>query len=163
MFCTVSDIYAQLYRSGSLWIDEFQMMELDEIMRQKGVTAFCELLCRVRTADHTEDDLVTLKSRELTPDIPNYPNQALHVYRLNVDVDERNSLMLNALAPERQQYFIKACDAVAGQTNHINLSNLSYKRSETGGLHGVLKLAIGARVMLSTNVDVSDCNDLVLD
>ena len=47
VFCTVSDSYAQLYRSGSLWIDEFQMMELDEIMRQRGDSAFCELLCRV--------------------------------------------------------------------------------------------------------------------
>ena len=36
------------------------------------------------------------------------------------------------------------------------LSAISDKRSETGGLHGVLKLAIGARVMLTTNVDVSD-------
>ena len=38
----------------------------------------------------------------------------------------------------------------------ISLSAISDKRSETGGLHGTLKLAIGARVMLSTNVDVSD-------
>ena len=131
-------------------------MELDEIMRQRGDSAFCELLCRIRTADHTEDDLAILRSREFTPDLPSYPNQALHVYRLNVDVDERNSLMLNAVAPENEQYSIKACDAVAGQTNHINLSNLSDRRSETGGLHCVLKLAIGARVMLTTNVDVSD-------
>ena len=35
------------------------------------------------------------------------------------------------------------------------LSNLSDKRSETGGLHSVIKLAIGARVMLTANV-VSD-------
>ena len=33
---------------------------------------------------------------------------------------------------------------------------MSDKRSETGGLYGVLKLAIGARVMLTANVDVSD-------
>ena len=77
-------------------------------------------------------------------------------YRLNVDVDERNSHMLNALVPESQQYTIKACDAIAGQTSHVDLSNVSEKRSETGGLHGVLKLAIGARVMLTTNIDVSD-------
>ena len=30
---------------------------------------------------------------------------------------------------------------------------VSDKRSETGGLHSVLKLAIGARVMLTANVD----------
>ena len=45
---------------------------------------------------------------------------------------------------------------MTGQTDHINLSNLSDKRSETGGLHNVLEVVIGARVMLTTNVDVSD-------
>ena len=36
---------------------------------------------------------------------------------------------------------------------HIELSTLSNKRQETGGLHSVLKLAIGARVMLTTISD----------
>ena len=31
----VTDSYAQLYKSGSLWQDEFTMFELCEIMRQK--------------------------------------------------------------------------------------------------------------------------------
>ena len=48
-----------------------------------------------------------------------------HAYRLNADVDYRNSLMLNNLAPESQQYTMKASDAIAG---HICLSNLSEKR-----------------------------------
>ena len=97
-----------------------------------------------------------MKSREILPHSPNYPTHALHVYRLNVDVDTRNGHMLNALAPESEQYSIHACDAVAGQTNHVDLSNLSDKRADTGGLHGVLKLAVGARVMLTTNVDESN-------
>ena len=156
VFSAVNDSYAKLYRSGSLWVDEFQMLELDEIMRQRGDSKFCELLCRVRTADHTEDDLAVLKSREVTPDMLKYPIHALHVYRLNIGVDEHNTHMLNTLTPESTQYSIKACDARAGQTSHIDLTNLSDKRSETGGLHGILKLGIGARVMLTTNVDVSD-------
>ena len=53
--------------------------------------------------------------------------------RLNADVDYRNSLMLNNPSPESQQYTMKASDAIAGQTSHICLSNLSEKRSETGG------------------------------
>ena len=57
---TVSDSYAKLYRSGSLWVDEFQMIELDEIMRQRGDSEFCELLCRIRTADHTPVLMMTL-------------------------------------------------------------------------------------------------------
>ena len=156
LFSTVSDGYAQLYGSGSLWIDEFQMIELDEIMRQRGDSTFSELLCRVRTNSCTSADIDILRSREIATDDPNYPTNALHVYRLNADVDSRNSLMLNKLASSSQQYVINASDSVAGQTSHICLSNLSDKRSETGGLHGVLKLAIGARVMLTANVDVSD-------
>ena len=85
-----------------------------------------------------------------------YPIQALHVYRLNADVDTRNTLMLNNLASQSTQFAIKAIDSVAGQTSHISLTSLSDKRSETGGLHSTLKLAIGARVMLTANVDVSD-------
>ena len=156
LFDTVTDAYARLYGSGSLWKDEFEMIELDEIMRQRGDSTFTELLCRVRLGKCTPGDLEILKSRVVTPDSPDYPHNALHVYRLNADVDRRNSFMLNSLAPEDQLYAIKASDAVAGQTRHIDLSRLSNKRSETGGLHDVLKLAIGARVMLTTNVDVAD-------
>ena len=39
---------------------------------------------------------------------------------------------------------------------HIDLENLSENRNDTGGLHGTLKVAIGARVMLVANIDVSD-------
>ena len=58
LFSTVGDCYAQLYRSGSLWVDEFQLVELDEIMRQRGDSTFAELLCRVRTNDCTPEDQI---------------------------------------------------------------------------------------------------------
>ena len=156
LFSTVSDCYAQLYGSGSLWVDHFLILELTEVMRQRGDLAFSELLCRVRTNSCIPDDIRILKSREIPVDAANYPTQALHVYRLNADVDTRNTVMLNSLAPQSAQYTIKATDSVAGETSHISLSSLSDKRSETGGLHGTLKLAIGARVMLTANVDVAD-------
>ena len=156
LFNTVSDCYAQLCGSGSLWVDHFLMHELIQVMRQRGDQAFSELLCRVRTNTCTADDVEILKSREIAADSPNYPTQALHVYRLNADVDQRNTDMLDSLAPQSAQFAIKAIDSVAGQTNHLSLTSLSNKRSDTGGLHGTLKLAVGARVMLTTNVDVSD-------
>ena len=156
LFDTVTDAYARLYGSGSLWKDEFEMIELDEIMCQRGDSTFTELLCRVRLGECTTGDLEILKSRTVAPDSLDYPHDVLHVYRLNADVDNRNDFMLNRLAPVDQQYSIEASDAVAGQTRYIDLSQVSNKRSETGGLHGMLKLAIGAKVMLTTNVDVSD-------
>ena len=64
--------------------------------------------------------------------------------------------MLNNLAPQSAQFVIKAVDSVAGQTSHISLASVFDKRSDTGGLHGTLKLTVGARVMLTANVDVSD-------
>ena len=36
VFAQVGDAYARLHKSGSLWLDEFKMIELDEIMRQRG-------------------------------------------------------------------------------------------------------------------------------
>ena len=94
------------------------------------------------TVAHLTIIIRTLKSREIAPDVMNYPAHALHVYRLNADVDTRNTLMLNNLAPQIAQYTVKAFDSVAGQTSHISLSSLSDKISETGGLHSTRKLAI---------------------
>ena len=132
------------------------MLELTEVMRQRGDLAFSELLCRVRTNSCTSEDTTTLKSREIAAYAANYPSQSLHVYRLNADVDTQNTLMLNNLTPQSAQFAIKTIHSVAGQTSHISLSSLSGKRSETGCLHSTLKLATGARVMLTANVDVSD-------
>ena len=69
LFSKVSDGYVQLYRSGSLWVDEFEMIE---IMQQGGDSEFSELLRRVRTNDYTPADLDLLKSRVITSDMPNY-------------------------------------------------------------------------------------------
>ena len=57
LFSTVTDCYAQMYRSGSQWVDEFQLVELDEIMWRRGDSTFAELLCRVRTIAHMKTSL----------------------------------------------------------------------------------------------------------
>ena len=91
LFDTVTDAYACLYGSGLLWKDEFYMIELYEIMHQRGDSTFTELLCRVRLGKCTPADLDVLKSRVISPDSPDYPNTALHVYiDFNADVDRRN-------------------------------------------------------------------------
>ena len=124
LFSTVSDCYTQLCGSGSLWVDHFLMHELTQVMRQRGDRAFSELLCRVITNSCTSDDIKTLRSREIAVDAADYPTQALHVYRLNADVDAQNSLMLNSLAPHSAHYTIKCIDSVAGQTSHLSLSQV---------------------------------------
>ena len=53
----VTDSYAQLYKSGSLWQDEFTMFEICETLRQKVEIRFVELLCRMRKAECTSEDI----------------------------------------------------------------------------------------------------------
>ena len=79
IFDKVTDSYAQLYKSGSLWIDEFEMLELDEIMRQKNDIRFTELLCRMRKAECTIEYIELFNSCEITENCTNYPINALHV------------------------------------------------------------------------------------
>ncbi len=88
----------------------------------------------------TPKDIDILESRVITCD-SGYPTDALQ-YRLNADVDKRNSEMLNRLTSEKEQVVIESSDSISGQTRHFNISNFSTKRSETGGLHGTLRLAI---------------------
>ena len=77
------------------------------IMRQRGDSAFSELLCRVRTDTCTSEDIEILKSREIMP------NDPLHVYRLNANVDSHNSSMLDQLASSSEQctkpVYMRAC------------------------------------------------------
>ena len=61
-----------------------------EIMRQRGDREFAQLLCRVRTASCSEQDINTLETRVTSEDNVDYPSDALHAYRLNKDVDEQN-------------------------------------------------------------------------
>ena len=96
--------------SGSPWINEFSMLELDEIMRQREDGEFAKLLRRIRTATCTDEDIALLTSKEITYDDPRYPTEALHVYGRNADVDIQNTKMLDHLAPKEQQVTIKAID-----------------------------------------------------
>ena len=88
VFGLPSDSYARLH--GSLWEENFQMIELTESMRQKEDGQFAELLMRVRTAKCTDSDIALLKSREITTTDPTYPEMALHVFKTNKEVDHHN-------------------------------------------------------------------------
>ena len=67
--------------------------------------------------------------------------------------------MLEEVEPDTDKHIcIGAIDNKKDSTGLINFQNdeTVSKRSDTGGLHTVLKLVPGARVMLTYNIDVSD-------
>lgn len=68
--------------------NKFLMVELDQIMRQRD-QQFAQLLCRVRKAECTEDDLDMLRSRHLEDSDPEYP--ALSQVKGLIFTSSRNS------------------------------------------------------------------------
>ncbi|WAR27348.1 LOW QUALITY PROTEIN: PIF1-like protein [Mya arenaria] len=68
-----SDPMASIY--GSLWTNQFQIVELTEIQRQKNDVVFAELLNRVRVGSHTEEDIKLLQSRIVPVSSEQYPGK----------------------------------------------------------------------------------------
>ena len=133
----------------------FRMIELTEIMRQKNDKAFTELLNRIRTASHTEDDIKVIQSRCITPSDSNYPFDALHIWAENSPVDEHNEKKLKVI--QAPLYILKAKDQYPKNVNKQNIDRvLARKRSETHGLDYEIKVKEGARIMLTTNINIQD-------
>ena len=144
------DSYAKL--QDPLWY-QFQLAELTQIMRQKDDAVFAQLLNRVRTATCSKDDIALLKSREISPDMQNYPMDVLHVYSTHKLVDEHNQKMLSKI--HETVHTVKAIDSKKDINSGIDIK-FPEKVSETGGLENSLKIAVGCKVMLTYNFDVTD-------
>ena len=133
----------------------FKMTELTEIMRQKNHKAFTELLNRIRTALHTEDDIKVINSRCITPSDPNYPSDALHIWPENTPVNEYNQRKLESI--QAPLIILKAKDQYPKNVSKQDIARvLARGRSETGGLDFEIQVKEGARVMLTTNINIQD-------
>ena len=78
----------------------------------------------------------------------------MHVYAKNSSCDEWNKIMLDQINSE--QYMHLAVDSAKDTGTNLAHVNISYNPRDTGNLRKVLTVKVGARVMLTTNVDVSD-------
>ncbi|XP_066269843.1 uncharacterized protein [Branchiostoma lanceolatum] len=155
VFSEPSSDYAKLHAKikGSLWVENFRMVELTESMRQKEDLDFANLLMRVRRAACTESDINILKSRVISKADP-YPSEALHVFRNNKEADDHNLQHLTKLSSK--VFHIKAIDTKKDLRTGLTNVAISTKSSGHCALREVLSVAVGARVMVTVNVDVSD-------
>ena len=158
IFNPVKDAMARMHGSGSIFMDEFLLHELTEIMRQKDDLTFAKTLGRIRTGEWNRTDIELLKSREITQSDASYPHDSLHIFGFNADVDAHNLRKLNEIANEDEQVRICASDDKYDSTGAIDVSKLpaSRSRTQTGGLETVLCLSVNSRVMMTVNVDTSD-------
>ena len=109
-------------------------------MKQKDDATFAELLCRVREANCTKADIALLQTCVVSEDDDNYPEDALHVYKKNVDVAVHNTKMLHKLAPDTHHNVIQAEDDIKGRTRQVAVSNIPQNSTATGGLPKTLTL-----------------------
>ncbi|XP_077385098.1 uncharacterized protein LOC144023466 [Festucalex cinctus] len=81
------------------WRDNFKMITLTEIMRQKDDVAFAEMLNRLRVKEKSDElsglDRALLATTYTPPE--KCPKDVLHVYATNKQVDDHNSQMLSLL------------------------------------------------------------------
>ena len=144
------DPYALLHEP--LW-NTFSLAELTTVMRQKEDKHFVDILNRVRTGSCTVSDIQILKSRQVKKGDASLLEK-LHVFPKNDDVSEHNIMKLSHL--ETKKYSIHAIDSKKDRNTGQLEAIMPQKRSDTSGLTNVLDIAVGARVMLTYNINTSD-------
>ena len=133
----------------------FKLIELTEIMTQKDDKAFTELLNRIRTGSHTEDDIKLIQSRCIAPSNPHYPSDALHILAENDLVNEHSKAKLETI--QKQLYVPKAKDLYPKNVKIQDIDKvLARGRSQTCGLDGEIHIKEGARVILTRNINLQD-------
>ena len=138
-----------------LWQDNFQIITLTEIMRQKDDVAFAEMLNRIRVkgkSDELSEADRALLSQTIT-EPARCPADVLHIFATNKQVDSHNSATL-----ARLHSHITTIDAddykKDPRTGRMARQDKPYKGNRDE-LPDTLNVAEGARVMLTRNIDVS--------
>ena len=132
----------------SLW-DLFDSVELTKNHRQGNDKQYGDLLNRLRMGKHTKDDERMLQARVSDK----FPPQSTYVYGKNKPKNEQNNLELNQL--QTPMVTLKATHV------HAFIKNFKPIIKDDGSVHTTpfldqLNLKVGARVMLTYNIDTVD-------
>ena len=133
----------------------FKMAELTQTVRQKGDDTFIKILNHVRTAEVDESDERTLQSRFISKDDSNYPWDALHIFAENAPAESHNFIMLQK--NDNPIFVIKARDEIPPDISLSQAEKACQRQpTQTAGLSQILRVKVGARVMLTNNIDIDD-------
>ena len=132
----------------------FKYAESTEVVRQND-KLFVDLLNKVRVGNIDDDVGNLLKARCTSEFDEHYPKDVLHMFAENEPAIKRNEAVLNKLPGEI--YTIEANDKIPDNRKHtLALKQVAQNQKQTnrGGLAMLLKLKIGAIVMLAVNIDI---------
>ncbi|XP_063411255.1 uncharacterized protein LOC134694188 [Mytilus trossulus] len=136
-----------------LWNDLFSVVELDEVMRQREDSLFAQLLNRLRVKQNN----YPLKSSDqemLKECIDSGPDEALHIYATNNEINMYNNEMIMKLSSEPK--LIEAQDFEKDKTTGKLMKRRQNFSKTNICLPTSILLAEGARVMMIKNEAVSD-------
>ena len=154
--------HALVHRLRDLW-KLFAVVNLEENHRQGEDKTYGDLLNRIRTGDHTEEDIALLQTRVCPRSDPTLDPNALHIYGTNAKVNARNEAKLNEIGGEL--FTIKA--------KNVSRTVRTFRTNKAGCVKNTpflkeLKLKIGCEVVLVHNIDTLDgltngCRGVLVD
>ena len=152
--------------ASHLWRDFFNMIELEDNMRQRNDQSYLALLNRIRTGDHTEEDMAILMTRTTESKQVNLSESPFaRLFPRVSDCDLHNDHELHKLLPKTEVLSLEAshiilenrrCTYGAVSYAHVREELIPDDDKECGGLPRRLKLAIGSEVMLRRNIKCGD-------
>ena len=143
--------FAMSHLLNPLW-NKFEVVMLNKNHRQGEDGDYANILNRIRKGNLSEADLNVLKTRVRALDHPDIPKEALIVTCINNEVNRINSDKLAEIY--EQEYTLEAI-------NRSQAKNLNSLTDSTGAIRNtplqkIIKLKIGAKVVLTFNVDTCD-------
>ena len=134
-----------------------QLHELTQSMRQKDMK-FVNYLNKIHTTvpleGSEEGRMLQDYELNLNPNNENYPCDAMHVYAQNAYCDEWNTFKLKLLPGK--EFTNIATDSKKDDCTELANITMPTNPCETGNLKKILTVKIIARVMITTNIDVTD-------
>ena len=144
-----------IYAAPHLW-KLFAVCELEGNHRAAADPRFAELLARLRVGKATAKDLATLRGRVQRPPADGL---AVHLYSTRKDVARVNDRLFKAFVKRAKlrEYVALAADVFQDNGAPVeDSSEVADDPENTAGLESHTSLAVGARVMLRRNLDISD-------
>ena len=133
----------------------FFLHELIEIVRQSSDLEFAEMLKRLREGKQTEDDIDEIKKLKDT-NTSCWPEQVTKLFLTNHLANQDNEKTMESLG--ETVYTFNAKDSGKDTQTRIKTITIDKSKSlsDTGNLPTELKICVGARFMLTVNLDVNE-------
>ena len=146
------DGYKLAFDCKTHW-QSFEVINLEENHRQQDDHEYANILNRIRIGDVREEDMAVLETR-IRPENHSDLEGAMYLSCTNASVQKHNKARLNEIKSE-----LISIEAI---NIHPTIRNFKPSVDNKAAVKGTsflqtLEVKVGARVMLTYNIDVSDC------